>query len=179
MIMLCIIITGLPASGKTYYTDWLIKELHKNGSVYHIFGDALAHCSYNCQYTEQELRIKYDVMKYQILQAKNHNYKYIVIDDLFKRSEDFYDIKGLFCNCIIIKLIAPLSVLIARNNSRPKYHRLSTNKMMQYADNFSNIVQLHEFGIEIDVSLDSRAKAKRIIMDKIQEVEITINGKDI
>lgn len=177
--MLGIIVTGLPASGKTYYSNWLIKLLYQKGTVYHIFGDALAHCSYNCQYTEQELDIKYNVMKYQIIQAKRSEYKYIVIDDLFKRTEDFQNITALFSHYLIIKLIAPIPVLIERNNKRPKYHRLSIEKMEQYAEKYSNIVRLDCHGIEIDVTSIKRNKVKRIIIDKINEVESNKGGTNI
>lgn len=172
--MLGIIITGLPASGKTYYTDWLIKELYKKGPVYHIFGDALAHCSYNCQYTKHELNIKYDVMNYQIIQAKNNKYKYIVIDDLFKRNIDFFNITSLFDHLLIIKLVAPLPILIERNNKRPKYHRLSIKMMEQYAEKYYDIVKLDSFGIEIDVSNIKQNKVKKVIIDKIKEIETCV-----
>lgn len=175
--MIGIIITGLPASGKTYYSDWLIKILYSKGSVYHIFGDAIAHSSYNCQYTDSELDIKYNVMNYQIVQAKEKNYSYVVIDDLFKREKDFSRIASLFECLIVFRLNAELSVLMERNEKRPKYHRLSTEKMKSYYCNYLDVLSSKDVDVEINVSLSTRSEIKKLILRNINELELKSGEK--
>lgn len=173
------IITGMPASGKTYYTDFLLKVCSENYKVAHIYGDAIAHISYNCTYTEEQMNVKYANICSIIDNICKGNYEILIIDDLFKRKEDFdkiYLLEGL--NPQVIYLEANEEILLERNQKRPRYHRLSDEKMKAYIYSYRGIITPDVTSVEINVSNSSRYLCKKKITDFVKKVMETTEDED-
>lgn len=169
--MVCFIITGLPATGKTYYSDYILSYLlRNNGKVCHIYGDAIAHISYGCVYSEEQMNLKYDNMEALIKNAIAYKYNAVVIDDLFKRREDFVRIYALFNQVCVVYLKAELEDIIKRNDMRPKYHRLSQEKLLSYVESYSDVISLQDIDFLIDVSNCTKISCKKQLRLFVQSV---------
>lgn len=169
--MKAFVITGMPASGKTYYTDFLLKHCSKNYKVAHIYGDAIAHISYGCSYTKEQMDVKYANICSIITNICKKNYDILIIDDLFKRKEDFkkiYLLEGV--NPQVIYLEANEDDLLERNRKRPQYHRLSDEKMKVYICEYKYTIASNEISIKIDVSESSRYLCKKRLVEFVEKV---------
>lgn len=168
--MVSFIITGLPASGKTYFTDFLLFELSKRKKVAHIYGDAIAHISYNCTYSEKELELKYSNIQSIIDNVKQADYDILIIDDLYKRKQDFYRVKELLEDVYVVKLEALYEDLIIRNNRRPLYHRLPENKLAEYVKKYDSILLEQDINLSVNVSENSKCICKSVLLKFINEI---------
>lgn len=168
--MICFIITGLPATGKTFYSEKILEHLIKREiKCYHIFGDAVAHIAYNCTYTTEQLNLKYDNMVTLIENAYKYKYDVVIIDDIFKRYCDFTKIRKFFSCLHIIYLEAMTSDLLHRNSLRPKYHQLDANKLLSYIANYSDIIPNNCKDLCINVSKFSKRKCIKLLLQYIDQ----------
>lgn len=165
------VITGMPASGKTYYTDFLLKYCSINYKVAHIYGDAIAHISYGCSYTKEQMDLKYTNICSIIANICKRKYDILIIDDLFKRKEDFQKIYLLeSLNPQIIYLEANEDDLLERNKKRPQYHRLSDEKMQVYIHEYKDTIVSNAISVKINVSESSRYLCKKRLVEFVDKV---------
>ena len=56
----CIFIYGLPAVGKTTISYACCEVISKKCKCFYLSGDKVANISYSCQFTDEELNLKYE-----------------------------------------------------------------------------------------------------------------------
>lgn len=159
----------MPASGKTYFTDYVL-QLLKQYKVAHIFGDAIAHISDGCNYSEDELNLKYENVRCIIKNVRKKNYDYLIIDDIFKRRFDYERMISELEEYYVIGLDGDLTKLIERNNKRPQYHRLSEEKMINYYNDYSGILRNDEIDLKVNTTQQSKYHCKKEICKFIMGV---------
>lgn len=168
--MKCFLITGMPATGKTFYSDKLLLALKNIGyNIYHIYGDAIAHISFNCKYTKKELDVKYDNIMQLIKNAFIYNYDILIIDDLIKRETDYEKIKNITKNLHLIYLQCDTETLLQRNQKRSKYHRLSDERLTKYINEYQYIIREINKNIVIDVGQYNKKKCYSVIIEYIKK----------
>mgnify|MGYP000004686369 CR=1 FL=1 len=164
-----IIIYGMPATGKSMISVVLADEIKKNmqKKVFLISGDKLANIYYGGAHTDYALNLKYKNFE-GILENILEVDADIVIEDFFKRSEDFYKIKknidGLNRNLVIIRIQCALEERIIRDSFRDSGNELGLEKMLIYQKKYEHICK----GLPYDICFDS---GKETIDSIVKEIE--------
>lgn len=165
-----VIISGMPASGKTTIVDFLSSQLHsKNYTLYKLHGDVIAHYSYRCQYSQKEIKLKYMNLMSAIKNMSKYK-RLVLYEDFFRKIEDY--------NCIVataerywkvilhFKLLCPLTELIVRNSLRHPDHRLGRRRLLEYHKHYSQLT--YEVTEEIDTNAKSISEVASIIFEYLQ-----------
>lgn len=112
-------LVGIPASGKSYFANNLVKNhnyiLHSSDDLRkELYGDASVQGDHSALFSELHRRIKEDLKsgKNVVYDATNINYK--------KRMAFLREIKNIECNKICTVIATPISECIKRNSKRDR-----------------------------------------------------------
>lgn len=139
----CVIIYGLPATGKSTIAEACCEVLKRyNIDSFYLSGDKIANIAYYCKYSEEELDIKYKVIK-EIFKVLKEGNRIIIFDDIFKRTQDVEDVQSklmeLNFDIYPVRLFSSVEESILRDSLRPPDISLGTIKMKEYYRRFGSI----------------------------------------
>lgn len=151
-----ILIYGMPASGKTTLAISLADRLkQKNIGVKILFGDNFANISYGCTYSEVEMDLKY-VNMISVMNNLLSLHGMLIIDDFFKRIEDFKKIEELArknnIDLILFRVTCGFEERIIRDGFRNSGKKLGIKRMKEYEERYGNILQTLDYGEEFDTA---------------------------
>lgn len=166
MNKIIMLLSGMPATGKsTIAKEFLFATKDLNIKIGYISGDVVAHLVFDCQYTQEELDIKYANM----INIINNLLPYcdvIFIEDLFKRQKDWDKITkecSLKSKLYTYSLVCNYQLLLERNRHRAKEQKLPDSKMYEYHNNYSEYNTLGD--VQINTQLKSVADIGLFLKD--------------
>lgn len=149
-----ILITGLPAVGKTTITEHLCDYLVKNYKVAYLSGDVIAHFSHKCKYADYEMDIKYNNI-ISLLNNFLNNVDFIIYEDFFKRLQDYEKVLKFIQNSNLSKfysytLQCSMEQSILRDKQRHPDHQLGVDKINKCYSNYFNLNSLGTITIDTE-----------------------------
>lgn len=145
---------GPAGVGKTTIAYALHDALSDNGTkIDYVSGDMLAHTFMNCDFCTEALDRKYDLVESMVSFLSNSPNSVLIIDDLFRRKEDFdrvallldgfsESVTSIFVNC-------PLLEAIKRDDLRFHKEKLGEKRIRQH-HSFTNKLRTQYEALEID-----------------------------
>lgn len=155
-----IMIYGMPAVGKTMISVVLADELQKKTKkrVFLVSGDKLANIYYGGAHDNDSLNLKYRNFE-SILKNLVDEDAYIIIDDFFKRKDDFQNIKNIFENAerefVIIRIECDLKERLIRDAFRDSGNQLGTERMHAYQKRYIQICKELPYDICVNSGLET------------------------
>ncbi len=164
----CIIIKGPSAVGKTVVTRKLVKRLSQHQKMAVIPGDYLAHLVEQCNFTEEQLDLKYENMLLLIGNLLRHGYN-LIINDLFRRVKDLdavvAEVKKYVNVLLIFELTAPFEVLSQRNRSRDALDYINESRLRELQEICEGIHHINE--VIVDTASHNIEETVDLILEKL------------
>lgn len=135
-----IIVSGPPAVGKTATTRTLMEEFEPGFKISLLQGDFIAHLIKDCNYSEDELDLKYTNMSSLIQNLEDSGYS-VLVDDFIRREKDREMLLKASNSEVIhtIKLTAPTSTLLDRNRDREEWEWMSDSELIEKRSQFTSL----------------------------------------